>query len=58
MKEIRDMHKFDILHEYYCGSPPHGLRPQRFVSWLFYYGISSFLEPHAYNSPQNWVRSM
>jgi hypothetical protein len=48
----------NILHEYYYGSPPPGLLPQRFGSWLFYYGSSVFLAPHAYNSPPNWVRSM
>jgi hypothetical protein len=52
------MHTFNTLHEDYRGSPPPGLRPQRFVSWLLYYDSSTFSVPRAYNSPQNWVRSM
>jgi hypothetical protein len=41
------MHTFITLHSYYRGSPPPGLRPQRFVSWLFYYGSSTFSMPRA-----------
>jgi hypothetical protein len=51
------MHTFNKLHENYLGSPPPGLHPQRFGSWLLYYDSSTFPAPRAYNSPQNWVRS-
>jgi hypothetical protein len=34
------MHAFITLHRRYRGSPPPGLHPQRFGSWLFYYGSS------------------
>jgi hypothetical protein len=46
------MHAFIILHKYYHGSPPPGLRRQRFGSRLFYYGSSASTMPRIYNSPQ------
>jgi hypothetical protein len=46
------MHAFITLHKYYRGSPPPGLRPQRFGSWLFYYGSFASTTPRTYNSPQ------
>jgi hypothetical protein len=52
------MHKFNTLQEDFLGSPPLGIHPQRFGSWHLYYDSSAFLVPRAYNSPQNWVRSM
>jgi hypothetical protein len=52
------MHTFNTLHKDYHGSPPSGLHPQRFGSWLLYYDSSTFSTPRAYNSPQNWVISM
>jgi hypothetical protein len=52
------MHTFNILHEIYHGSPPPGLCPQIFGSCLLYYNSSALPVPRAYNSPQNWVRSM
>jgi hypothetical protein len=52
------MHAFITLHKYYRGSPPPGLRPQIFVSWLSYYGSSTILVPRAYKSPQMGKISM
>jgi hypothetical protein len=46
------MHAFITLHRYYRGSPPPWLCPQRFGSWLSYYGISIILAPRTYNSSQ------
>jgi hypothetical protein len=46
------MHAFITLHRYYYGSPPPGLRPQIFGSWLFYYGSFASTALHTYNSPQ------
>jgi hypothetical protein len=53
LKENKDIHAFITLHIYYHGSPPPGICPQRFGSWLFYYGSSTFPVLRAYNSPQN-----
>jgi hypothetical protein len=52
------MHAFVTLHRYYYGSPPTGLRPQRFGSWLSYYGSYATLAPCAYNSPRMGMISM
>ena len=46
------MHAFITLHRYYRGLLSPRLRPQRYVSWIFYYGSSTSTTPRAYNSPQ------
>jgi hypothetical protein len=45
------MHAFITLHRYYHGSPPPRLRPQIFVSRIFYYGIFASTMSCDYNSP-------
>jgi hypothetical protein len=51
------MHAFITLHRYYCGSPPPGRRPERFGSWLSYYG-SSAISHRALTILLVWVRSL
>jgi hypothetical protein len=51
------MHAFITLHWCYRGSPPPGLRPQRFGSWLSYYG-SSAISRRALTIFLRWVRSI